>query len=62
VRVLQHTKKVQYDEYDSDYNQGVDPAAGLWEAWTYVPAEKAEQPQYYQNYDDGPNHDISPFE
>jgi hypothetical protein len=39
----------------------MNPAACLREAWTYVPTEKAEQPQYYQNYDDGPQHEISPF-
>jgi hypothetical protein len=38
---------VQYDEYDSDNDQKVNPTAGLREAWTYVPTEKAEQPQYY---------------
>jgi hypothetical protein len=35
---------VQYDEYDGDNDQKVNPTAGLWEVWTYVPTEKAEQP------------------
>jgi hypothetical protein len=35
---------VQYDEYDGDNDQGVDPIAGAREPWTYVPTEKAEQP------------------
>ena len=47
-------KQAQYDEYDGNYDQGVDPTAGAREAWTYVPTEKAEQPQNYQNYDDNP--------
>jgi hypothetical protein len=38
---------VQYDEYDGDNDQSVDPIAGGRDAWTYVPTEKAEQPQYY---------------
>jgi hypothetical protein len=35
---------VQYDEYDGDNDQSVDPIAGAWEIWTYVPTEKAKQP------------------
>jgi hypothetical protein len=31
ARVLQHSKEPQYDEYDRDYDQGVDPIAGLRE-------------------------------
>jgi hypothetical protein len=38
---------MQYDEYDGDNDQKVNPTAGAREAWTYVPTEKAEQPQYY---------------
>jgi len=37
-------EKIQYEEYDRNYDQGVNPIAGLREAWTYSPAEKAEQP------------------
>jgi hypothetical protein len=59
---LQHPEQVQYDEYDGDDDQRVDPIAGLWEAWADPPTEKAEQPQDEQNYDDGPYHEISPFE
>jgi hypothetical protein len=40
----------------------VNPIARARESWTYVPTEKAEQPQDYQNYDNGPQHEISPFE
>ena len=38
-------KEAQYDEYDGDNDQCMDPAAGLREPWIDVPAEKAEQPQ-----------------
>jgi hypothetical protein len=41
---LYHMKEVQYDEYDRDYDQSVDPIAGLRKVWTYVPTEKAKQP------------------
>jgi len=37
-------KEVQYNEYDGNYDQGVNPIAGFRETWTYVPAEKAKQP------------------
>jgi hypothetical protein len=37
---------VQYDEYDGDNDQRVNPSAGLREAWADVSTEKAEQPQY----------------
>ena len=47
ARDLHHPKEVQYDEYDGDNDQNMDPTACLWESWTYVPTEKAEQPQYY---------------
>ena len=41
----------------------MDPIPGARETWTYVPTEKAEQPQYDQNDDDDPKqgHEISPF-
>ena len=41
---LGYPKQVQYDEYDDDNDQDVNPAAGLREAWTYPSTEKAEQP------------------
>jgi hypothetical protein len=58
---LHDPQQVQNDKYNGDNNQNMDPTARLREAWTYVPTEKAEQPQYYQNYDNGPQHEISPF-
>ncbi len=47
ARGLYNSKKVQYDEYDGDNDQKMDPTPGAREAWAYVPTEKAEQPQYY---------------
>ena len=48
-------KEAQYDEYDGNYEQSVDPTAGLWEARAYIPTEKAESPQNNQNDDDNPD-------
>jgi hypothetical protein len=53
---------VQNDEYDHDNDQNVNPIAGAWESWAYVPTQEAEQPQDEQNHDDSPQHEISPFE
>jgi hypothetical protein len=39
----------------------VNPIAGAREVWKYSPAKKAEQPHDDQDYDDGPQHAISPF-
>ena len=58
---LYDPQQVQSNEYDGDNDQNMDPTACLRETRTYVPPEKAKQPQYYQNYDDGPQHEISPF-
>jgi hypothetical protein len=52
---------VQYDEYDGDNDQNVNPTAGTREPWAYVPTKEAKQPQYKENYDDSPQHDVSPF-
>jgi hypothetical protein len=41
ARGLHYIKEVQYDEYDSDNDQSVNPTAGAREPWTYVPTEKA---------------------
>jgi hypothetical protein len=59
---LHNPKQVQYDENDGNNDQSMDPIASAWETWTDVSTEKAEQPQHEQNYDDGPNHEISPIE
>jgi len=47
ARGLHHRKEFQYNEYDGDNDQEMDPAAGARKAWTYIPTKKAEQPQYY---------------
>jgi hypothetical protein len=39
----------------------VDPTAGLGKARADIPAEEAKQPKDEQDYDDGPQHEISPF-
>jgi hypothetical protein len=62
ARGLHHAKEMQDDEYDGDNDQNMDPTAGFREAWTDSPTEKAEQPQDEQNYDDSPQHEVSPFE
>jgi hypothetical protein len=59
---LHDPQQVQNDENDRDNDQKMDPTARLREARAYVPTEKAEQPQHYQNYDNSPQHEISPFE
>jgi hypothetical protein len=61
-RVLYHPKEVQDDEDDSNNDQDVNPTANLRKVWADPAAEKAEQPQDNQDYDNGPQHDISPFE
>jgi hypothetical protein len=54
MKGLQHSKQVQYDEYDGYNDQSVDPIAGARETWADVPAEKTEQPQDDKNDDDSP--------
>jgi hypothetical protein len=63
VEVLEtcNPEELQYNEYDDDNDQNMDPTACLREAWAYVSTEEAEQPQDEQNYDDSPQHEISPF-
>ena len=39
----------------------MDPIAGFRETWADVSPEKAQRPQDYQDDDNGPNHEISPF-
>ena len=57
-------QKIQYDQYDGDNDQNMDPTSGFREARTDPPTEKAKQPQDYENYNDNPKqrHEISPFE
>jgi hypothetical protein len=62
ARGLNHIKEIQYDEYDGDNDEKMDPTAGFRDSWTDVRTKKAEQPQDYENYDDRPHFEISPFE
>lgn len=48
---LNHPKELQHQEYDGDNDQRVNPTTCLRKPWAYIPTEKAEKPQYYQNYD-----------
>jgi hypothetical protein len=59
---LCNPKESQDNEDDSNDDQNVNPIAGLGKTGTDPPAEKAQQPQDEQNYYDGPQHEISPFE
>jgi hypothetical protein len=59
---LYNPKEMQDNKYYGDNNQNVNPIAGLGKTGTDPPAEKAQQPQDEQNYYDGPQHEISPFE
>ena len=59
---LNDVQKVQNHQDDNDNDQNMDPTAGTWEPWAYVPTQETEQPQYYKNYNDSPQHEISPFE
>jgi hypothetical protein len=55
-------QKVQNNQDDHNHDQNMDPTPGTWEPWAYIAAQKTEQPQDDQNYDDSPQHEISPFE
>jgi len=44
---IDHPKELQYDEYDGDDDQNMDPTAGFRKSWAYVRTKKAEQPQDY---------------
>ena len=58
---LDRANELQYDEYDNDNNQNVNPITGARHPGTDVPTQKAEQPQDQKNDDDSPQHDISPL-
>jgi hypothetical protein len=44
---LKDPQQLQNNENDGNNEQSVDPTTCLREAWTYIPTEKAEQPQDY---------------
>jgi hypothetical protein len=53
---------MQNDQDDCNNDQNMDPTAGCRDARTDSPTEEPEQPQDKQYYNDGPQHEISPFE
>jgi hypothetical protein len=55
-------QKFQNDEDHGDYDQSMDPISCFRKAWADVSAQKTEQPQDDENYDDGPKHEITPFD
>jgi hypothetical protein len=56
-------QKGQNSQYDSDHDQGMDPASAIRPVVIPdTPTEKAQQPENKQDYDDYPQHEISPFE
>jgi hypothetical protein len=59
---ISNSKELQNYKYDDDNDQNVNPITGARDPGTDIPAEKAKQPQDKQNYDDGPQHVIPPFE
>jgi hypothetical protein len=52
---------VQDDEDNGNDDQDVNPIASFREATTDPATKKAKQPQDEQNYDDCPQHFVSPF-
>ena len=59
---LRYTKQAQYDEDHDNNDQNVNPIPSLGESWAYISSQEAEQPQDEQNYDNGPQHQVSPLE
>jgi hypothetical protein len=60
VSSLNYSYQMQYQQNDGNNDQRMDPIAGARHSWADIPAQKAEQPQDDENYDDGPQHKISP--
>jgi hypothetical protein len=56
-------EKGQNYQYYGDDDQGMDPASAIWSV--VIPgtsAEETQQPENKQDYDNGPQHEIAPFE
>jgi hypothetical protein len=60
--LLNYTKQVKNDQDHSDNDQNVNPGTEVRQGWNYGRAKKAQQPQDDQNYDNNPQHELSPFE
>jgi rubredoxin len=59
---LDYIKEFQYDEDNGDNDQNVNPGTEVRQGWNYDRTKKAQQPQDYQNHDNNPQHEVSPFE
>jgi hypothetical protein len=55
-------KEAQNNKNDRKDDQYMNPIPGFREAWADISTECTECPQDHKNYDDYPQHDISPFE
>ena len=58
---LSDPQHAQYDEYDGDHDQRMNPTASLRETWADIPTEKAKHPENHQDYNERPQHEISSF-
>jgi len=43
---LQQPKQIQYDKYDHDYKQNMDPTAGFGEVWANPSPKSTEEPKH----------------
>ena len=60
---LDDVQKGQNSQYDSDHDQGMDPASAIRPVVIPgTPTEETKQPKNKQDYDNGPQHEITPFE
>jgi hypothetical protein len=56
-------QKGQNDQDDSDHDQGMDPASAIRPVVIPgTPTEETKQPENKQDYDNSPQHEISPFD
>jgi hypothetical protein len=56
-------QKGQNKQYDGDHDQGMDPASTIWPVVIpSTPPEETQQPKNKQNYNNGPQHEITPIE
>jgi hypothetical protein len=58
---LYDMQKVQNNQYDGDHDQSMDPTSSARKPWADIRTQETEQPQNDKNYDDSPQHEISPF-
>jgi hypothetical protein len=59
---LYDMQKGQNDQDDSDHDQGMDPASAIRPVVIPgTPTEETKQPENKQDYDNSPQHELSPF-